>query len=415
MSDSALSDLRVLEYSHFISGPYCGKLLADLGAEVIKVEEPGIGDEARRTAPFLNDTPHLERSGLFLYLNTNKLGVTVNLRSSKGRSIFKDLVKECDILIENNRPDLMTEFGLDYQTLSQINAQLIMTSITPFGQTGPYREYRATDLITCQMAGLGWTTPGKVRNPPQEPPLRTGGGQAHFVAGSTAAMATLFALCARRASGVGQHLDISEQEALASFLRMEIAYYTHDPDGSYHMFKTRVGTPIMVGFLPCKDGYIVNGCREEYQWRRLLEVVFGPDFDKEKRLMNIFEGAPWSVFLIAFNWEKVRPLIVEWTMQHTKEEIFRIAQQRNLPITPCNTIDEVLASPQIKERGFFIDIDHPETGKIHYPGAPYKLEKTPCQVVHPAPLLGQHNNEIFAGRLGYSKQDLAKLSDSGVI
>src|SRR3989304_3206254 len=148
MDDRALSGLKVVEYARFISGPFCAKLLADLGAEVIKVEEPGTGDEARRRGPFLNDVPHPERSGLFLYLNTNKLGITLDVGNPKGAGIFRQLVAEADILVENNPPARMKELGLDYEALREINPRLIVTSITPFGQTGPYRDYKSTNLIS---------------------------------------------------------------------------------------------------------------------------------------------------------------------------------------------------------------------------------------------------------------------------
>ena len=159
MDREALSGLKVLEYGEFICAPYCGKLLADLGAEVIKVEPPGLGDKARHWGPFPQDLPHPEKSGLFLYLNTNKLGVTLNLESAAGIKIFTELVKQVDVLVENNPPKEMEWLGLDYESLHQINPRLVVTSITPFGQTGPYHDYKGCDLISFHMSGEAYVNP----------------------------------------------------------------------------------------------------------------------------------------------------------------------------------------------------------------------------------------------------------------
>ena len=229
----ALSDLRVVEYAHFISGPYCTKRLADLGAEVIKVEDPGGGDVARRTGPFLCDVPGPHRSGLFLYLNTNKLGVTLNIRSPAGLNLLKKLLAEADVFVENNPPAVARDLGIDYDSLKEINPRLVVTSITSFGQDGPYCAYNANDLISAHFGGVSYITPGRVSDTAKFPPLRPGGRQIDYIAGSTGALATMFAVFARRLSGKGQHVDVSEQEAIASFIRMEIAFYTHDPKGMY--------------------------------------------------------------------------------------------------------------------------------------------------------------------------------------
>ncbi len=415
MSRGALDDVKIVEYAHFISGPYCAKLLADLGAEVIKIEEPGVGDEARRAEPFLNDIPHPERSGLFLYLNTNKLGITLDLKTAAGLKLLKELLKEADIFVENNSPSVAKELGIDYESLKEINPRLIVTSITPFGQTGPYRDYKATDLICCHMGGLGHNTPGSVQNAAEQPPLRPGGRQTDFVAGSTGAMATLFALFARQATGQGQHVDISEQEAIASFVRMEIAFYTYNTERYLSIPPNRQRPSSPVGFLPCKDGYIANGCREEYQWRHLFQTIAGTDREKEEKIMSFFDGEVLSIASIMQKWDTVRPFILEWTMNHTREEIFQMALANDFPITPSNTMDELFKSPQLAEREYFVEIDHPATGKLQYPGSPFKLDRTPGQVRRPAPLLGEHNEEILCQRLGYSKQDLIKLREHQVI
>jgi len=197
MQAGALSGLKVLEYSQFIAGPFCGKFLADFGAEVIKVEEPGVGDEARRRGPFPNDIPHQEKSGLFLFLNTNKLGITLDVKSATGVKIFKDLVQQADILVESNPPQVMKALGLDYATLSKINPRLIMTSITPFGQTGSYRDYKSCDLVCSHMSQIAICQPFESRTTRREP-LKAGGYQTDFMAGLTGAVGTMSALLATR-------------------------------------------------------------------------------------------------------------------------------------------------------------------------------------------------------------------------
>ncbi len=415
MTEQALAGVKVLDLSQYISGPYCTKLLADLGADVMKIEEPLLGDTARRTGPFFKDTPHPDGSGLFLYLNTNKRGITLNPKTPTGASIFKELVKTSDILVENTPPLTMERLGLGYESLRQTNPKLVMTSITPFGQSGPYCHYKANDLICCHMSGLGYHTPGGGVSSLEEPPLKPGGRQSDFVAGSTAAVATMFAIISRQATGVVQHLDVSQQESIAFIVNLLVPYYTYDPNGMYRQqMQSRLARLGGIGYLPCQDGYVINGSREEYQWRALLEVIFGKEWEQDERLKSIM-GGQFDLPAFTQKWGTIRPMVVEWTMKHSKEGITALAQAKGVPIVPCNSAEDLFNSPQLAEREFFVEIDHPCTGKLRYPGAPYKLSETPPRVDRPAPLLGQHNEEIFCGRLGYSKQDLVAMRESGII
>ena len=506
MSDGALSDLKVLEYADFVSGPFCAKLMADLGAEVIKIEAPSSGDTARQTGPFPEDVPHPERSGLFLYLNTNKRSVTLDPSTPTGAAIFKELVKTADVLIENRPPSTMERLGLGYESLRQINPGLIMTSVTPFGQFGPYSHYKANDLICCQMSGLAFHTPTGGVASDEIPPLKPGGRQSDFVAGSTAATATMFAIIARQTLGEGQHVDVSQQESIASFLRHQVPYYTYDPEGLPYLTlydnSARIRRPIVCqdgfimiactenaqwralleliagdnwerneelrdavegeyrpsefiqkrketidpilrnwaakltmeeavsavgnrdipigalggsfgfGYLPCQDGYIVSGCREDYQWRALVEMTVGSEWQEDERFKDIGDFD----FTTIYSWGGVvGSLAVEWTIEHTREEVTKAAQSRGIPIVPCNSTEDLFRSPHFAERQFLVEINHPQTGKLSYPGAPYHLSETPWRVNRPAPLLGQHNEEILCERLGYSKEELASMRESGIV
>ena len=214
MADSALSGLKVVELGDFIAAPYCAKLMADMGAEVIKIEPPGLGDSARRYGPFPNDEPHSERSLLFAYMNTSKLGITLDVTKPLGKRVFRELLKDADVLVEANPPKTMEELGLDYDSIKDVNPGLIVTSITPFGQTGPYRDYKATELVSFHIGGIGYPTPGDVVNPDTSPPMKAPGHQADIMAGVTGASASMTALFAREFTGEGQHIDVSEQETL---------------------------------------------------------------------------------------------------------------------------------------------------------------------------------------------------------
>ena len=403
MVEGALSDLKVVEYADSISGPFCAKLMADLGAEVIKVEPP-IGDKARRSGPFPGDVPHPERSGLFLYLNTNKMGITLNLKSSGGAKIFKELIEQADVFIENNPPSAMEEMGLGYKTLAQINPRLVMTSITPFGQSGPYRNYKATNLVSMHMGSIGYYTPGAVDDLETEPPLKGGGHQAHFIAGLMGALLSLSGIFMRAATGLGQHIDLSEHEAVAFNLLRDMAGYTYDK-----VVPSRLKSQARAfgNFLPCKDGYVQLYTTDDRQWSGFIEAMGNPEWAKDER----YRDPPSR----AANWDSLEPLIVEWTKQRGKEEIYQTVQPKHAACAPVNTIDEVFRSRQLASRAFCVEIDHPDTGKLEYPGAPCKFSQTPLQVVRPAPRLGQHNYEIIGQRLDYTRQELVRMREFGVI
>ncbi len=401
----ALDDLRVVEYAHFVSGPYCGKLLADLGAEVIKVEPPGIGDVARRRGPFPDDIPHPERSGLFLYLNTNKLGVTLDLKSATGVKLFKELIKQADILIENNAPSLMEKLGLDYETLSGVNPRLIMTSITPFGQTGPYRDYKGGDLIGFHTGGMGYATPDWVENREEQPPLKAGGQQADFMAGTTAAVATLGAVFVRHNSGLGQHVDISEQEAMAKAQSRNIANYSYGLEKE--VVDRRHEAPFTELPVACKDGYVDFHCVEDHHWQAMKEAMGNPEWCNSD-LFGDYRGR-------CYNWKQFEPLISEWAKNLTRDEICQLMQAKGVAFMSIRTMDEVIKNEHLAARGFFVEIDHPEVGKLKYPGAPFRFSQPLWQVKRPAPLLGQHNEEVFCQRLGYTRMELVRLRQAGAI
>ena len=402
----ALSGLKVIEWGEFISGPYCGKLLADLGAEVIKVEKPGSGDKARSCGPFPQDIAHLEKSGLFLYLNTNKLGVTLNVGSMTGAHIFKDLIKYADILVENHLPHEVEEFGFDYDILKELNPRLVMTSITPFGQTGPYRDYKACDLTSFHISGLAFMNPaGGVDDIEKEPPLRGKAYQSDFLAGLSGAIATMSAIFARQATGSGQHVDLSEQEALASMIRRDLGAVTYE---GFTRTRIKGAQPSAETVLcHCKDGQFFMVCNTDKFWANWVEVMGNPDW----AVSELFQDRASR----RENWDAAKIMIEQWAKERTVDDLVRAAQAKRVPCTSLNTVKESVNSELLAARDYFIEVDHKVAGKVKYPGAPYKLSQTPWRVEHPAPLLGEHNEAIYCGWLGYTKQDLVAMRAEGAI
>lgn len=403
MAERALDGVKVVECCNFVAGPYCTKLLADLGAEVIKIEPPGVGDEARRRGPFLHDIPHPDLSGLFLYLNTNKLGITLNLNSATGKTIFKRLVASADILIEDRPPGEMKELGLGYDTLKEVNPRLVMTSITPFGQTGPYRDYKAYHLNTYHASGMGYLLPVSSPNLEREP-IKGPGLIGEYDAGLSAAVATLGALYWCGTSGLGQYIDVSKQEALMSLDKMELIRF--HSEGKSPSRGPGVRPPQRL--IRDKDGrYILFDTGRNERWQSLVEIMGNPEWAKDEKF-NTEEGRREHA-------AELREHLVEWAQNNTADEIFHKVQSTRSPAAPINSMKEFVNSPQIEARGFIVEIDHPVAGKLKYPSRPYRFSKTPWRVERPAPLIGQHNERVFCNHLGYTKPDLVKLKETGII
>jgi crotonobetainyl-CoA:carnitine CoA-transferase CaiB-like acyl-CoA transferase len=402
MANGPLSGVKVVEYASFVAGPYCTKLFADMGAEVIKVESPE-GDEARKRGAFLNDNPDPELSGLYLYLNTNKLGVTLNLESATGRDIFKKLIAEADILVEDQVPGEMKKLGLDWQVLRQINPSLIMASITPFGQDGPYRDYKAYYLNTYHSSGAGYVLPAASPNAEREP-IKGGGYVGECDAGVSASVGIMGALFWRNAGGTGQYIDVSKQEAQMALERVNIARYYELGKNPTRYEINRVRDTL----LRCRDGgYVMVVLHPEKQWEGLAQALGNPEWIKEEKFCT--QKAREA------NFNDLRVRLREESLKYDTQELFHRVQSQGTACAPVCSAEQVFNSPQAKAREFYTEIDHPVAGKLMYPGLPYQLSKTAPQNNHGAPLLGQHNEEIYGNRLGYAKQDLVKLREAGVI
>jgi crotonobetainyl-CoA:carnitine CoA-transferase CaiB-like acyl-CoA transferase len=401
--ENALSDITVLDLTHHVAGPYCTKMLGDYGAEIIKIEKPGVGDGARRMGPFWGDDPHPEKSGLFLHLNTNKKSITLNLKNKTGIKIFKELVKDVDILVENFEPRVMADLRIDYKVLEKINPGLVKTSISNFGQTGPYRDYKASELTIFGM-GPHMISEGE----PDREPLQFPGYKSQYLAGNYAAAVTMGALFGSKTGGIGQEVDVSIMECLSSppegaarlmlyeFSNDDIERDGHRKEGYYPY-----------GYYPCKDGVVlIYGFLPSF-WPRIAKWMEMPELLEDIRFIDpVARPGHHGDF---------EAILYEWLLERTQQDLIRSAQAQKIPVSPVYQMDEVLKDPQFTERGAFVDIDHPVTGKITYPGVPFTLPKVESKPQKPAPLLGQHNHEIYGSRLGYQNSDLVRLREEGII
>ena len=400
MPDTALDGIKVLDLTHYIAGPYCTKLLADFGADVVKVERPGSGDPARRMAPFFHDEPHPEKSLPFLYLNTNKRSVTLDLKSDAGKQVLKRLVEDTDLLVENFSPSVMPALGLGYESLREVNSRLVTVSISNFGQTGPYRDYKAADIVEYALGGLMYIIGSNERGP-----LKHALHQAQFKAGTDAAAAATIAIYHQQLTGQGQRVDVSIQECITSALRDTTSIYTY-------MGGIPRRRPAYPGDMPrrpvqTKDGYIVPISFAGTDWEAMADFLDAPELrdgrfsTPEARLDNARE---------------LDEILVEALGRWDKFELFYAAhERRGLIYGVVHSPQEVVENPQYRERGYFVEINHPAAGTATYPGAPFKMSHTPWRIRGPAPTLGQHNHEVLCDRLGYSHEELARLQASGVV
>ena len=393
MSQGLLSGVRVLELGEQVSASWCGKILALMGAEVIKVEPPE-GDAVRRAGPFPGDLPHAEKSGLFLALNLNKYGVTLDLALSKDRQRLRDLAGTADIVIQDPLHSRLARSGLDGQALRRDNPWLILVSISPFGSWGPYGHFKASDLVLFHMSGqapgmLGPAADGNVR-----PPIRAGGHQAEFVAGLAAATATLMALYRRRLTGAGGHVEVSAFEAMVTQLISALANCAFDkpppPRVVPNNKDSEAAAPVVSvgGVLPCRDGYVAISPRENAQWARWVELMGHPAWADEQRFQSR-EGRERHFREL---WE----LVGQWTRPHAKHDVARWGQERRIPCFPVNTVRDLFADAHLEDRQFFSEIEHPVAGRLTYPGVPYRFSHLTLPLTaRPAPRLGEHNERFL--------------------
>ena len=408
MSDAALAGLKVLEMCSFVAGPFCARLLGDMGADVVKVEPPGTGDEARNRGPFHEDVPGPDRSLLFVYLNLNKRGVTLDPATPTGRELLLGLVRQADLLIEDLPHADSQRLRLAYEELHGINPKLVVTSITPFGRSGPYSGHKAYYLNTYHSGGDGYLLPGgRLADAlyPEREPIKPGGYLGEYQAGVGAAVATMAALLGRMMDGRGRHVDASKQEALIVLNSGDFCLY---PDRGYmENRRNRYLAHYTGGLYRCKDGFWELLIPSQRHWDAMMEAMGSPDWALDDRFSTQESRVA--------NRTEVDEHIEAWAMGYTRQEIYHTLQARGCAAGPVYSTEELLEDPQMAHRGFFAPVEHPAIGSFKTPSAAYKLSETPWAARRTAPSLGQHNAQVYGEWLGYDGDDLARLRQAGVI
>ena len=398
VSKGLLEGVRVLDLGSHVSGPFCARLLADYGADVIKVEPPAIGDPERRLGPFAGDYPHPEKSIPFLYVNSQKRGITLDISCRSGRDILALLLQRSDVLVENFPPAQAESLGLDYPSLSQVNPSLVVTSITPFGRSGPYRDFAATDIVACAMSGLMYHSGDSDREP-----LRNALDQSLYVAGANAAVAILVALFQRLTTGRGQQVEVSMVECLASHLVQPVPYYDY-------MGAIKGRRPVRgSGFeelMPARDGYVVPSVQGSQPWSTVADVI-GLEALHDERFAT---GAGRIE-----HGEELNQLLIQGLADWERKPLFQLSGESRLVFGMAQDAEDLFNCPHLRDRGFFTQVDHPVAGRAQYPGMGPDLSGMDFEIYRPAPLLGQHNAEIFCQDLGYTSEDLVILRQLGVI
>lgn len=417
-AETLLGGYRVLDLTNEI-GFLCGKILGDLGADVIKIEPPG-GDPARNIGPFYKDVIHPEKSLYWFALNTNKRSITLNIETADGQAIFRKLVKTTDFVIESFTPGYIDNLGLGYSKLEKINPAIIMTSITPFGSTGPYAHYKASDITLAAMGGFASSC-----GEPDRAPCRVSLPQSYLVGGLHGAMGSMIAHYYRESTGKGQHVDVSIQEA--------IIYLTNVVPELWDAIKVNRGRsgPWIITVRPrgllrtrcywrCKDGYVLwfpaGGAAKGLvdSSNALLKMIV------EEGMAGDLSGYDWRDYdayqISQEKFDHMEEIIAKFFLTKTKQQLYEAARERGIQLAPVNTIKDVVESPQLHAREYFVKIEHPELGDVViYPGAPVKLSEGSWQISRRPPLIGEHNVEIYEKELGLSKGQLAVLKAAQVI
>lgn len=406
-----LEGVKVVDLTHYYSGPYCTKLLATLGSDVVKVERPGSGDPMRHFGPFAGQPPSNppllrgegkggENGAWFLYLNTSKKSVTLDLKSPEGREALLKLVRSADILVENFSPGVMDRLGLSYETLQQENPALVMTSISNYGQNGPYRDWKASEINLYATGGLM-----NITGEPEQEPLKEGAPLAQLGTGQNAFVATMTALIYAEDTGQGQQIDISIAEYATNVLENAMMQYSYSGQ-EYSRVGNRGYGRAAWGIYPCADGYVGIIAGPDQNWPEVAKIM------ESEELADPRYASRQGRLLYA---DEVDALMLPWLLDHNKVDIFKAGQEHGLGFSFVSTMQDLLEMEQLEARDYFVELDHPVAGRLKYPGAPI----SPHSQIQPwvyrrAPLLGEHNREVLVETLGYSEQEMERLQSQGV-
>jgi crotonobetainyl-CoA:carnitine CoA-transferase CaiB-like acyl-CoA transferase len=396
-----LAGISAVECGQGVAAAYGAKLLAMLGADVIKVEPPG-GDLTRNRGPYFGDAADINQSGLFLYLNADKKGVTLDLADRGERARLDTLLARADILIHNIAPRDRLSVGMDNAAVSQTHPALTVAGISPFGDYGPYAHYHAYEISAAHASGMASLAPA-VSQFPDRPPLKLFGHQAEFQAGAFAAMASLAAWLYWAQTGIGQAIEVSEQECLATMLEGAIPIFSYTGRSpsrlGHHTYGPR-------SIWPTRDGWIFINPGEEEQWQRLVELMGNPEWASDDLFKDRLSRGR--------NMDALKALMSDWIAGWKVQDLYQAAQNNRVPFAPINTMRDLYENPHLKERDFFVQLDQPGVGKLTLPGMPSRYGATPWSIRRPAPRLGQHSEEVFCNELGVTKDHLNALRNTGV-
>ncbi len=393
----ALEGLRVLDLTRVLAGPFCTMMFADMGAEVIKIEEAGKGDDTRQMGPFKNG-----ESAYFMNLNRNKKGITLNLKNPKGKAIFLDLVKKADIVVENFRPGTMEKLGLRYEELKKINPAIIYAAISGFGHTGRYSQRPGYDIISQAMSGLMSTTGW-----PDGEPTRTGTAMGDVLGGLSCAIGILSAVFNRVSTGLGQKVDVALVDSAVASL--EIINMIYLVEGRIpQRIGNRYESTYPYDSFRAADGSLVIGVANDKLWAQLCEAMDLQHLINAPRFTRVRDRVA--------NHAELKPLIEEWTTRFTVDEVCEKISAAGVPCAPILNIEQVVNDPHIGgDREMFVEMEHPVAGKLKVTGSHIKLSDTPAGVRTPSPALGQNNEEILGSLLGMTSEAIAALRAEGAV
>ena len=391
-----LKGIRVLDLTRILAGPYATMILRDLGAEVIKIEQPGVGDEARDFGPFKNDF-----SLYFMSVNRGKKSVTLNLKSPRGKELFLQLVKGSDILVENFRPGTMEKLGLDYESLKEHHPSLLYAACSGFGQTGPYAMRGAYDMIIQGMGGII-----SITGEPDRPPVRVGTSIGDITSALFTAIGILSALRHRDQTGEGQLIDVGMLDCQVAILENAMVRYFSTGDIPRPLGRRHPAiTPFEV--FESADGYVVIAIGNNELWRKFCEHVGHPELIDDDRFN--------TNALRTENHESLFPILAEIMCRRTTDAWVEALEAIGVPCGPVNTVDKVANDPQVLARDMIAEIEHDTTGTVQIPGIPIKLSETPGQIDAPAPNLGEHTSEVLTGLLGLEAEEVNQLKQNGIV
>jgi len=396
--EKALNGIRVLDFTRMVAGPVCTMLLAELGADVIKVELPEGGDALRTTPPL---TEGME-SYLFLTCNRGKRSVTLDPRTGEGNGIARKLAGKSDVLVENFTPGIMERLGLDYKKLADENPSLIYVSLSGYGNTGPYRSLVAFDTIIQAMGGLV-----SVTGHPDSPPTKVGPAVADFCGGVFATLAILAALQYKNSTGQGQYIDISMQDVVWLLTAMQFLHFYNITGQDPPRLGNRQLELAPFNIFPAKDGYIVICIVTVDQWQRFIKVIGRED------LKDVKEYSMQSQRIKHIN--DIDTLVEKWTRERTVDEMVRLLRAAELPCAPVPTFSQVANDPQLASRNMQVEVEQMVSGEVKMPGSVFKMSRTPGNPSKPAPFLGEHTYEVYSELLGFGEEKITELQSKGII